>query len=836
MCTVFFALGLLALVGSHQAQASCVPTVGPPNSEVLCSGPNSTTGFFSFPGTTVDYTFTSNFVGTNFGFGNNSSGTSAITATFQPGATVTDPGMSGFRGGNVSSFTGDLSAGAAFGSFNIQSNATVNINVGGTSDYIFANVSKPDSLITVSGTVNHVSPPELGRFATITLREGTVDVKQGGTVNVANFSTTAIFLNGGNTGRAVTNAGLVNGDIFLQGSGVSTVINTGTITGGVELGGNANKSVVNAGVLGGASLGGGGTKRVELHPTGTFTSFVFGGGGDFVLGGPGEGTFNLSEMSSTFDPGLKYFDFGTLAKEGTSTWTVTGTSADPLPWTIKEGTLFVAAGADLGTGNVTVEGGTLKGFGTVGGLFNVGGTVRPGGSTGTLHMASFSQGPDGLLAIELSPTQTSVLDVAGSASLAGELLVLPQPGGYQPGSVFTFLTAPGGVTGTFDPVVDDLAALIFTAIYGTNSASLVFAGYDFSQFAETPNQKSVAKAIDQGAGNEDFNALLYELAALPPQDIAQGLSQLGSKVATVFPGVTQDDRRALMASFIDRLGPSCLEKGKRYAADPTSLDPTVWARGFYRNSDISETGGGTVGLEAHPDRRTCAGLGFNYANTDLALDDLPQSGEVQAYSLGAYARRDWSLLFADGAAAATYASIDSTRHILFAGETARGDTDATGAGLILGVGVVLQSGSFVFEPRIGLDYDHNNQDSFSERGSTAALRVAGDERDALRSNLGARLHAIWNFASGGALMPELSVAWAHDLLDPAVALRQSFLAAQNAAFVIRGEDPPEDVFLLGAGLSYHPNASDELFIRYDGAWAEDDEHGNAISAGGKIRW
>lgn len=85
-------------------------------------------------------------------------------------------------------------------------------------------------------------------------------------------------------------------------------------------------------------------------------------------------------------------------------------------------------------------------------------------------------------------------------------------------------------------------------------------------------------------------------------------------------------------------------------------------------------------------------------------------------------------------------------------------------------------------------------------------------------------------------MPEISATWAHNFLDPAVAIRQSFLAAQNASFLIRGEDPPEDSFLLGAGLSYHPNASDELFIRYDGAWAENDIHGSAISAGGKIRW
>jgi hypothetical protein len=72
------------------------------------------------------------------------------------------------------------------------------------------------------------------------------------------------------------------------------------------------------------------------------------------------------------------------------------------------------------------------------------------------------------------------------------------------------------------------------------------------------------------------------------------------------------------------------------------------------------------------------------------------------------------------------------------------------------------------------------------------------------------------FTSSAAIMPEISATWAHNFLDPAVAIRQSFVAAQNASFLIRGEDPSEDSFLPGVGLSYHPNASDELFIRYGG--------------------
>jgi outer membrane autotransporter protein len=359
---------------------------------------------------------------------------------------------------------------------------------------------------------------------------------------------------------------------------------------------------------------------------------------------------------------------------------------------------------------------------------------------------------------------------------------------------------------------------------------------DFSQYAVTPNQKSVAAALDRGQGGASFDALRLELSALSPTEIGGGLVQLGSEIALVLPNVTEADRRALLASFVDRLGPSCLEKGARYEADPLLLEPSVWGRGFYRTDDISETGGGTIGFELHPDKHTCAGLGLNYANTDLALDGLPQSADVESYSIGAYLRRDSRHLFVDGALAASYAKFDTTRHILFAGTTAEGDGTATGAGVIAGIGAVLHAGIVTFEPRIGLDYDHNDQHGFTETGAGAAnLRIGGEERDALRSNVGTRLHAIFDMGSDQSLMPEFSVAWAHNLIDPAVTLKEQFVAAKNASFRIEGEEPPDDFLLLGVGFSFHPNASDEIFVRYNGAWAEDIQ-ADVISGGGKIRW
>ena len=207
-------------------------------------------------------------------------------------------------------------------------------------------------------------------------------------------------------------------------------------------------------------------------------------------------------------------------------------------------------------------------------------------------------------------------------------------------------------------------------------------------------------ALDRGQGGASFDTLRLELSALSPTEIGGGLVRLGSEIALTLPNVTEADRRALLASFVDRLGPSCLEKGARYEADPLLLEPSVWGRGFYRTDDISETGGGTIGFELHPDKHTCTGLGLNYANTDLALDGLPQSADVEWYSIGAYLRRDSRHLFVDGAVAASYAKFDTMRHILFAGVTAEGDGTATGAGVIAGIGAVLHAGIVTFEHRM----------------------------------------------------------------------------------------------------------------------------------------
>jgi uncharacterized protein with beta-barrel porin domain len=131
--------------------------------------------------------------------------------------------------------------------------------------------------------------------------------------------------------------------------------------------------------------------------------------------------------------------------------------------------------------------------------------------------------------------------------------------------------------------------------------------------------------------------------------------------------------------------------------------------------------------------------------------------------------------------------------------------------VVAGIGAVLHAGVVTFEPRIGLDYDHNDQHGFTETGGGAAKsphRRRGARRAPQQCRNPASRHL--RFRLGPSLMPEFSIAWAHNLIDPAVTLKEQFVAAKNASFRIEGEEPPEDFLLLGVGLSFHPNASDEI--------------------------
>src|SRR5262249_16019996 len=110
-------------------------------------------------------------------------------------------------------------------------------------------------------------------------------------------------------------------------------------------------------------------------------------------------------------------------------------------------------GGLLGGGPAVAE----PGRGIIGGDLTNSGIVSPGNSPGTLTVnGNYTQTANGTLRIEvagLGVNQHDILVVNGKATLGGTLDVIPLNNfQFQPGNEITFLTAKGGVSGTFKPL------------------------------------------------------------------------------------------------------------------------------------------------------------------------------------------------------------------------------------------------------------------------------------------------------------------------------------------------------------------------------------------------
>ena len=137
-------------------------------------------------------------------------------------------------------------------------------------------------------------------------------------------------------------------------------------------------NAVNFGVVLGCPVGVTADTCVIDSTTSQTTPIDAGNGTDTLeLGGGTNFAFDASKIGTT------YTNFETVAKTGTSTVSLTGTTGNPVDWDVQDGTLKVNGTL---TGSVVVEdGATLSGNANIGGnlALNPGATLSPGNSPGT---------------------------------------------------------------------------------------------------------------------------------------------------------------------------------------------------------------------------------------------------------------------------------------------------------------------------------------------------------------------------------------------------------------------------------------------------------------------
>jgi uncharacterized protein YhjY with autotransporter beta-barrel domain len=463
----------------------------------------------------------------------------------------------------------------------------------------------------------------------------------------------------------------------------------------------------------------------------------------------------------------------------------------------------VLSGGSGGT-TVIVPGVVDGGTGTFGGNVNNGGILSPGvagGAPDTVNVGgNFNQASTGTLIVQLaSPSSFDRVTVTGSAALAGTVQV-DTLNGYNPlGQSFTFLTAPGGVTGTFGTLngtaTTNHAAIATKLTYAPTSVTVSFVQLPFAGFATTSNQVAIATAAQ---GTPALTTVLNTLPlasqfpaalnALSPQGYQVWSDFAFAHATSLADRLLQDDRS------VDGREDYYFEAGQRRGRSRADLDV-----GSSRYTSSSGLVGGNRPLDAN----STLGAFFAFGKTTSGLGTVGSQTTVKDKTLGL--RSAWASgpLFAEAMLAYGFNRYESTRVIAFPGTAALATSTTHGhqwtAGLT--VGQHLKAGPVAVSPFGGLLWSRWTANGFSENGAGIYGASVGEQTArSLRSQLGAE--ARLNL---GIFQPHVRGSWLHEFSNGSRTITAS-LGGPSFAVATRRSTRNSALYSAGVDVVLGPSA------------------------------
>lgn len=537
---------------------------------------------------------------------------------------------------------------------------------------------------------------------------------------------------------------------------------------------------------------------------------------------------------------------------------------------IADGNLCLLTGAKI-AGPVTVESpSALVGNGVILGTVTNNGVVEGGttNSPGTLTVASYTQTSNGILQTNLLPTQASLLNVNGGATLSGSVTadsLVPLNGvRYQ----YTLLTA-GSLNGTFTTTdFNALSGLTSSLSYGTNDVvlTLVRPGVDFTPLAVGTNQIVLANVFNSvvttGNASNDFFNKLNELYALPSGQ-GEVLGQLTGDLYTALPGIILDN-----AQFEDNLLFDRLEEGGVNGMGSAQA-------GLVRNilaADVSGPAGQAAGL-ANP------GVGGLWIENTDSAGSVNSDGNVEGFNKSNYGflagydtelskgftggiMGGWVHTDVTGTYTGVQAGVNSTQFGVYGSKR----FGAVELGLVAGYGLdqmtanrTVSIGSdvnqlagnaagsqvqaalqgsynlglpgFTVKPLAGIGYAHLSQNAFTETGSDSlALAVPAQSTDSLRPYLGLDSSKFFTLDQDLGILPHLNLSVSQELMDSATSYQTSLSGAPDNPFTVTGITPSATTLGLEAGMKLLFGKQLNLFADYQGHFSGT-ENLNTFSGG-----
>lgn len=342
-------------------------------------------------------------------------------------------------------------------------------------------------------------------------------------------------------------------------------------------------------------------------------------------------------------------------------------------------------------------------------------------------------------------------------------------------------------------------------------------------------QQSGASGNAQAAGSTFYNDVFLKTIGAGSDPVAQAfladsgnleaLKQLSEQLAPeVNGGATQ---AALTGqSLVSGVAAGRTGAARGMSSGDSFQQAGVWVQGLYSdaNQDLRD---GVAGYDAHSrgiavgadgklNDQLTLGLAYSFLNTDVNSDGGNKT-EVDGHAFTLYGGYELGNYFVD--ASLTYGVSDNSSKRYIAGTTAKGDYDSSllGLNLVGGYGIQLDNGLLV-EPRVAARYSNVKIDSYSEKGSSAALKVGAQRYEV--AELGAGVRLAGSFAAGqGTLEPQAKLMAYHDLAADRASSTSTFVLG-STPFVTSGAKPVRNSYEAGVGVDYRLGAV-TLGVSYD---------------------
>ncbi|AFT68427.1 Autotransporter beta-domain protein [Alloalcanivorax dieselolei B5] len=564
--------------------------------------------------------------------------------------------------------------------------------------------------------------------------------------------------------------------------------------------------------------------------------------GDLALLADGHATFDqqqdgeyLGQLSGT----------GTLRKTGSGDLQLSGGNSG------FGGTTQVAAGrlsvsGRLGGEVLVDDGGTLGGDGIVGDTTVAsGGTLAPGNSVGTLTVDGdlvFEAGS--AYDVEVSPdnTDSDLVHVTGSATLAGSVLHVGNDGDYQPFTEYTILSADGGILGQFEAVRSRFAFLDAGLDYGDNDVLLELTRNDitFDSVALTRNQRAVAGAVETLAPD---HAVYQDIVTLEHDTAPAAFDRYSGD--SLVAGLGATDR--LIGQFGERLRQR--DRAQEAAGDQRTLagtaDNGLWLQTGALDSEEERNGyTGNAGYELKGEHLTLgldrtleksrAGLAVGRAQGRLGFDRRRADGDLDGWFVGAYGRRDLTdTLYVR--ADLSYGETDHDHKRRFEnGTRARSSSTIETSRLALESGFELTAGAQRVRPYAQVAWTRLKRDGFHEDGAGAAnLEVTDTTLERGEAEIGVDMGRTFQAGARRARV-HAGLAGIQPFGDTQSEQDARFVDA-GEAFTVYGadRDDPRLQARLGAAVQLSPRI--HLTLDYQGR-VDDQGNEHLGQAGISVRW